>query len=517
MRQFLIAITIVSLLALTGCACMQPQPYYADAEEVQPEREPQPQPQPQQPARRVLPDNMASQDYMAPCCGALRLEKQLPESVALNQPFDYTITATNLTDQILHRVAINEVLPEGLEYINSAPAGEIEGDTLTWNFDRMMPNAQQTIRVRVRPTTDGWVATCADATYILPACARTQVVNPTLELTKAAPEEVQICEVIPLRFVVTNRGTGVANNVVIRDELAEGLTTMEGQRIVNIPVGALPAGESVTQTVMVKAAQTGTYENRAVAVGANNLRAESAVTTTRVTQPVLEITKSVDDDEEYVGRRVEFTINVTNTGDGVAENTVVTEMIPAGAQGVELSDGGQQIGSQASWNLGSLAPEAERQVTIAYLPAEIGTLTNTATAKAVCAEAVTATSRIAIRGIPGLLLEVIDIDDPIEVGDNETYIITVTNQGSAQANNVVIATELEEAMSFVSAGGATPGRLDGNNVVFEPLRSLAAKAKATWTVVVRAETPGDIRFGTTLNADELDRDVVESESTHFYE
>lgn len=511
MRKLVRAFTLVSVLVLTGCACMQPQPEYRDAEAAAPERPAR------QPARRVMPDNAVTQDYLAPCCGALRLEKRLPETVMLNQPFEYTITAINLTDQMLRQVVIKEELPEGLRYVSSAPEGELEGDTLTWRFDRMEPSARQTLRVRVEPTSDGWLATCADATYILPACARVQVVNPALELTKSAPAEVILCEPIPLQFRVTNRGTGVAQNVVIRDELAEGLTTAEGQRVINLPVGPLEGGQSADRTVMVRAAQTGTFENSAVAVADGGLRAESAVTTTRVTQPVLEITKSADDDEEYVGRRVEYTVTVGNTGDAVAENTVITEMVPAGASGLQLSEGGQQIGSQASWSLGSLAPGAERRVTISYLPAEIGLLTNTATAKAVCAEAVTATSRIAIRGIPGLLLEVIDIDDPIEVGDNETYVITVTNQGSAVANNIVITNELSEAMGFISAGGATPGRQEGNSVVFEPLRSLAAKAKATWTVVVTARSPGDIRFRTTMDADELESDVIETESTHFYE
>ena len=113
MRKPMTGMLTVSILVLTGCACVQPRAY--DQNQTQQQAEPQPQAQ-RQPQRAVTPDNIAVQDYMAPCCGALRIEKQLPETVNLNQPFEYTITATNLTDQTLRDVIIREQLAEGLEF-----------------------------------------------------------------------------------------------------------------------------------------------------------------------------------------------------------------------------------------------------------------------------------------------------------------------------------------------------------------------------------------------------------------
>jgi len=76
---------------------------------------------------------------------------------------------------------------------------------------------------------------------------------------------------------------------------------------------------------------------------------------------------------------------------------------------------------------------------------------------------------------------------------------------------------LEDSMQFVSAGGATqPASTAGQKVVFAPLASLNAKAAATWKVTVKALKEGDVRFGAVLNADQLERDVQETESTHFY-
>ncbi len=41
-------------------------------------------------------------------------------------------------------------------------------------------------------------------------------------------------------------------------------------------------------------------------------------------------------------------------------------------------------------------------------------------------------------GIAAVMLEVIDIEDPIPVGDTATYLITATNQGSAPQTNMKV-------------------------------------------------------------------------------
>ena len=146
-----------------------------------------------------------------------------------------------------------------------------------------------------------------------------------------------------------------------------------------------------------------------------------------------------------------------------------------------------------------------------------GTVRNVAKATATCAEGVSASAQTSIEGIPAVLLEVIDLNDPIEVGGNETYVITATNQGSMADTNIAIVCTLEENETYVSSSGATTGRAEGNKVVFQPLASLAPKAQAQWKVVVKAVKAGDVRFKVTMNTDQLTRPVEETESTNLYE
>jgi uncharacterized repeat protein (TIGR01451 family) len=141
----------------------------------------------------------------------------------------------------------------------------------------------------------------------------------------------------------------------------------------------------------------------------------------------------------------------------------------------------------------------------------------TSPARGYCAAAVTDTCQSEVTGIPAILLEVVDVSDPVKVGENETYVITVTNQGTAADTNIKIKCMLEPNQQFVSAGGATNGTASGNTITFAPVPSLGPKERATFRVVVKNVKAGDVRFKATMNSDQLTRDVEETEATNVYE
>ena len=133
-----------------------------------------------------------------------------------------------------------------------------------------------------------------------------------------------------------------------------------------------------------------------------------------------------------------------------------------------------------------------------------------------CAKPVSTTCTTKISGIPAILLEVIDIEDPIEVGKTETYQIEVTNQGSATDTGIRIACELEAAQEFVSGSGATAVSGQGRTITMAPLAALPPKEKAVWRVVVKATNAANVRFKVTMMSDQLTRPVEETESTNQY-
>jgi uncharacterized repeat protein (TIGR01451 family) len=218
----------------------------------------------------------------------------------------------------------------------------------------------------------------------------------------------------------------------------------------------------------------------------------------------------------YLGRPVTYQITVANKGDWPAVGTIVEDTIPAGVGAVKPSAGGTVSGSKVVWQVGNLAVNASRTLSITYTPTRAGALSNTATASAECANAVSASATTTTEGIAAVLLEVVDVADPIEVGAEETYVIVATNQGSAVDTNVQITCVLEEAQEYVSSDGPTRATVEGRTIRFAPLPTLPAGQKATWRVVVKALKPGDIRFRTIMNTQELGRPVEETEATRQY-
>ncbi|MBL0921201.1 MAG: DUF11 domain-containing protein [Phycisphaerales bacterium] len=451
-----------------------------------------------------------------PTTSAVGLEKGMPAEVRLNQPFDCEIWVTNLTSMTLRDVRVTDSMGEGFKFNSSTPAGRPgEGGMMTWALGDMGPNEVKVIKINGTATREGVIGSCATVTYNTFLCAEVPVVSPRLALTKTGPAEVLRCDVIEYKFEVANTGTGALQNVVITDTLPAGLKTLDDKNVITFTVPSLAGGQKVPFTARVKADKAGRFENKATAKS-DALTAESGVVATVVKQPVLTIDRACRE-RQFIGLPLESEITIKNTGDGVANNLVVEDMLPTNATFTSATDGGVLQGNKVVWNLGSLAPGATKKVTVRYGVPGAGTFAGTSMARADCATAVNDGCQTVVTGVPALLLETVDNPDPIQVGDQTTYTITVTNQGTAPDTNIKIVCVLEDTQAFVSAGGATNATTTGSRIEFAPIASLAPGAKAEFRVVVRAVKVGDTRFRTIMTSDQLTRPVEETESTNIYQ
>ena len=460
--------------------------------------------------------NVLSMIYPRADYGVLQIDKTLPEEVRLNTPFVYVIKVTNLTDGMFSDIIITETVSSAFEFQGADPTPQVEGNKLIWQIDSLGPRANKTITVSGVAINSQQMEYRTSVTHTQSDSSYVRVVEPMLALTRTAPTEALLCEPIPVDFVLTNTGTGTAENVQIVDTLPAGLQTADGKSKVVLDAGTLASGESRRFSIKLRASRTGAYVNKAVATAASGLTAESESTMTTVRQPILVITKS-GPQRQFLGRSLSYEITVLNKGDGPARDTMIEDVIPPGVTDVEATSGAQSSGSRLVWQLGTLEPNVSRTVRVSYMPTKEGDVMATASATAYCAETVTASAKTAITGIAAARLEVIDQLDPVEVGGTTTYLVTVTNQGSAADTNVRIVCALDDNLQYVSSAGATAGSIMGKTVSFAPLRSLEPKAKATWRIVVRGARPGDVRFKVTMHTDQLALPVEHTEVTHIYQ
>ena len=449
---------------------------------------------------------------------AILVEKFFPTVVNAGAPFEYEIRVTNLTTLDLDNVQVWDNVPNNFKLESANPKVDSStANNLMWNLGSLNPRESKSIMVKGSAPSEGKIQACAKVAYDTSLCNEILVVQPALDLAVAVTPEVLLCNPIQITYTVCNRGTGAANNVVVTKTLPDGLTTAEGAREIRFTIPRLAAGECKDFTVAARAGATGTYAVDGSASADGGLAASAGAKQTVVRQPVLTI--AVECPGRILAGRgvpeVPVTITVKNTGDAASANTVIEAPVPAGTNFGRASDGGTNAGGMVRWNLGSLAAGATRSVSFVAQPGARGKVDASARVVGDCANAATANCSVDVLGVPAVLLEVVDLDDPILVGENVTYQITVTNQGSAPDGNIAITCTLEDTAEFVSASGKY--EVNGRTITFAPVPVLNAKERVTFEVTVKAITAGDVRFGVTMNTKELSRPVQETESTNFYE
>src|SRR5207248_501345 len=266
-------------------------------------------------------------------------------------------------------------------------------------------------------------------------------------------------------IVVTNTGQGTANNVVISDTLPNngGVTwatvtpncSINGTnpQILTCIVGTLGPGASSTVTVTAGTSAT-------VCAVWNNTASASASNATSVNDPgqitclapVLAIAKSPDIGAPAInaGQTATFTIVVTNTGQGTANNVVISDTLPNNG-GVSwatvtadccISATNPQI---LTCNVGTLGPGAAFTATVtAGTSATVCAVwNNTASASADNATPVNDPGQITCLGPVLAIAKSPDVGAPaINAGQTATFTIVVTNTGQGTANNVVISDTL---------------------------------------------------------------------------
>lgn len=447
--------------------------------------------------------------------GFLVIEKSGPESIVVGESFTYILQVTNRGDTTLREVYLFETPPEGFKLLGTDPAPQRrEGRDIIWFFDSIPPQASMSIKITGRADTPGELRNYAYVQVAVPVQHVLRVHQPQIQLTKTGPEEVMLGDIIEYRLTVTNPGTGVARNVVVTDNLPDGLVTPDGRTTVSARLGDIASGGRREAIVRAQPTRRGTFVNPAIAVADGGLRSESSWKTI-VRQPILEIEKT-GPESGWLGHKGVYYITVTNRGDGIARDTTVTDPIPAGVTLTGASEGARQFGNEVRWKLGDLRPTDSRKLAIEFKYDQIGEVLNVASARATNAEEVRDDARTIVKGIAAILLEVVDLVDPVPVGEVTTYVITATNQGSATGTNVRIVCELEENFSYAGSDGVTVGSLVENRVEFAPLPRLGPGEKATWKVHVRAVKDGDVRFKTQMTTDQLTRPVMETEATNIY-
>lgn len=227
-------------------------------------------------------------------------------------------------------------------------------------------------------------------------------------------------------------------------------------------------------------------------------------------------------ERQFTGRDIEVCLTVRNTGRSSEPNAVVRLPLPDGTTLVGTSDEGTESRRTVTWRLGELTPGTGKKVCAAIQATEPGRLQFTGEVGGKRSQPDSCGTEVEVLGVYGLLVEVVDLEDPIKADNEANYVITVTNQGLQRHTNVRLLAMMGDHHEFVSANGITQATQDANVINFDPLPVLAGKEVATWKVVTRSNPPLDTeglldtRFVIKVSSDQITDPVREEESTMLH-
>jgi hypothetical protein len=135
--------------------------------------------------------------------------------------------------------------------------------------------------------------------------------------------------------------------------------------------------------------------------------------------------------QTVVGRRFEVYLTVTNKGTATESQTTLLLQIPAEATLAGAAIQGGNTNGSSVWTIAGLQPGTAKLVCATFISRQPALLAFSATAQGASGSVAKTRCDTQVLGIPAILLETADLDDPIEVGKEVIYEIKVTNQGSA--------------------------------------------------------------------------------------
>ncbi|MFA5168860.1 MAG: hypothetical protein WC530_10080 [Candidatus Omnitrophota bacterium] len=449
--------------------------------------------------------------------GAILVEKIMPSKVTVGKPFEYVLHVTNRTDCHFSDVVVSEKFPEKYEMLKaSLEPAKVSGRTAEWTVGELGPKETKIFTVRGTAQEISRMLVCTKVTYVPMLCLGPEATVSGLKLTLEASGQTMLCDGIAEKIKIENTGTDLMEDIKISQALPEGLTTAEGKNLLEIRAGKLAGNETKTFDARLKAQKAGTYIHKIKALASNGLSISAPSVATVVVQPVLKITMD-GPKKVFINQNADFKVTIENTGNANSTSTVVTAKIPASMKFVSASNGGSLSGDNVAWALGVLATQKTVSLSMTFKNIMSGSAQLTATVRGDCCQEAATAAKIDVQGIPAILLEANDTEDPVQVGGMEKFRVVVTNQGSAPDTHIVLKINFEKNFDYVSSSGPTQAKAESAKTIeFAPLASLAPGQKATWEILAKATEEGDHRASFHVKSDALGRSVEKVESTRVY-
>jgi len=445
---------------------------------------------------------------------SLTVDWVTPESIVLLKQGKFDLVLRNRGRIPIEQIRITNVLPEGFRFVKCDPLPTIEKPRMIWIVKKLEPQEEARISLFLVPTAVGNAKSHARVDFHVASASSFKVVQPKLKIAVEGPGKVLVGNQAAFNIIIKNPGTGRTTGVRMKAFLPEGLEAVAAGT--EYDLGTLNPGEARSIRLLARVKTLGEHIVRFVTIADDNLRDEAK-------EKVIGLQATLDvaiggPKFRYLARPAKYVVKVKNNGNALARNVNLHVNVPKAFAYLSGGDKGRFDASSktVNWYIGNL--DVGKQATAEFQLKAINRGNFPLLAEATGDRGLKANAKHITRvdGIAAILLEVVDVDDPIEVGAITYYEILVTNQGTEFATNIKIEAKVPEGVELLDSKGPSAGKIDGHTITFAPLAKLAPRADAIYRFKVRMLKAGDVRIQATAMADSLDSPVKELEATKVY-
>jgi uncharacterized repeat protein (TIGR01451 family) len=446
---------------------------------------------------------------------AVAIEWIGPVTAKVGVAQDYSIAVRNACNIAVQQVMVRVRIPKDMTVKATEPNAVSEGNVYMWELGTLQPQQEKILQVKLIADGRGDMAPQAWVTFTGSSVMRIAVREPKLTVKASAPEKVLVGDAATFMLTVSNPGDGVAEQVKVHAQLSEGLEHAKGNKV-DFEIGNLNPGESRSVQLICATKTGGEQKCEALAEAEGGLKGQD-LAMTNVIMPRLDLAIA-GPGLRYLDRKATYTLKVTNPGDAPATNVSVADVVPAGFKFLTATDGGRHdfATRTVSWFVGEVGPGQTKEVKFEVVAVNPGEFHHKASAQAARGLKTDAELLSRVEGLSAILLEVVDTEDPIEVGGDTAYEIRITNTGSKTETDIKLVCTIPEKMEFKNGQGPSKCHAEGKVIVFDPVPKLAPRADAIFRVNVKALQAGDVRFKAQITSTNLVEPVLEMEATRIY-
>ena len=445
---------------------------------------------------------------------SLTVDWVTPESIVVGEKGKFDLVLRNRGRVVLEQISIKNVLPDGFRLIQASPAPTQNGRQPSWIVDQLKPDEEARITLSLIPAAVGDAQCHARVDYHVVANAKFRVVEPKLKITAKGPENVLVGNEAIFSVTIENPGSGKTTNVRMKAFLPKGFRPVAKGTVYGL--GTLNPGESRSVRILAKVLKAGNHKITFVTVADRALRDEVS---RDIQAQAAELSVALAGPKfRYLARPAKYKVRIKNTGTAPAHNVSLSCRVPRVFAYLFGGRNGRYDASSKTinWFVGTLGVGKEFSTDFGLRAVSRGSfpiLANVAADRGLTGQDKHVTR---VEGIAAILLEVVDVDDPVEIGAETFYEILVTNQGTEFATNVAITATVPPGMQILGSKGPSAGKINGETITFAALPKLAPRADAIYRIKVRASKAGDLRIAVNAMSDSLKAPVKELESTQVY-